>query len=443
MTSANIKNIGSVISLALEEAKKQGATSAEASCSENTGFSVQVRMDEVESIEYHDDKGLGITVYCGQAQGSASTVDTRPEAIVSSVKAALQIARKTEADPCNGLADKDALAFAYPNLDLFHPWDITPDQAIELALNCEREARRDTRISNSEGASVSTQQSIFAYGNTHGFIGAYDSTQHQMSCSLLANYGDDMQRDYAYTVACDPTALVAGKMLAEEASRKTLARLNSRSLPTCRVPVILAAEVARGFIGHFVSAMSGGAIYRDSSFLCGKRDQIIFPEWMTISEAPHLLKALGSQPFDSEGVATRPNIFVEEGRFINYALSSYSARKLNLKTSGNAGGVHNLSVPIGEDDLPALLKKMGRGIFITELMGQGINIMTGDYSRGASGFWVEQGEIQYPVHQITIASTLQEMFKGIVAISNDVDYRGNVRTGSILLNEMTVAGGTE
>jgi PmbA protein len=425
----------------LARAKSSGAEQAEVSASMGSGFNVEVRMGDVESIEYHDDQSIYLTVYCGQAQGTASTVDIRAEAIESTVRAAIEIAKSTQADPCNGLADRSMLAFHYPDLDLFHPWSITPEEAVERALHCETRARNaDKRITNSEGVSFSTGQTFYVYGNSEDFIGFYPSTEHHMSCSLIAKEQQDMQRDYSYTVAIDPQDLVSGNALADEAVEKTVKRLQPRSLKTCRVPVIFSAEVARGLMGHFVQAISGHSLYRDLSFLCGKMGEKIFPAWMQVREEPHMLKAIGSQAFDEDGVATQAKHFIKDGCLISYALGVYSARKLGMHSTGNADGVHNLIVEPGEEDLVGLVKQMQRGLLVTELMGQGANIVTGDYSRGAAGFWVENGIIQYPVHQITIAGNLKEMFGNIVAVGKDVDIRGNIRTGSILLEEMTLAG---
>lgn len=430
-----------LVASTLQQAKTAGADAAAVGLSVGSGFSVQVRVGVVESLQYQQSQGISITVYCGQSQGSASTVDTRPEAVQAAVRAALEIAKHTQADPYNGLADKALLAFDYPDLDVFYPWSITPQAAIELALACEHQAReQDSRISNSEGVAVSTQQAFYVQGNSQGFIGAYPSSYHEMSCALVAGTQQDMQRDYSYTVACDPAQLTSATALADEAVLRTTQRLNSRSLKTCRTPIIFNAETARSLMRHFVNAIQGGALYRQASFLYGQLGQPVFPAWMQISEAPHLLTALGSAPFDSDGVSTRANQFIEDGRLVNYALGVYSGRKLGMPTTGNAGGVHNLIIEPGADDLPALLKKMHRGLLVTELMGQGANITTGDYSRGAAGFWVEQGIVQYPVHQITIAGNLKPMFAQLVAIGNDVDVRGNIRTGSILLEHMTVAG---
>lgn len=425
----------------LAEATRQGATDAEVDLGINKGFSVLARKGEVESLEYHQDKGVNITVYMGKRTGSANISDLRPDAIRSAVKAACNIARFTDEDPYAGLPEKELLAFHYPAMDLSYPWDITVEQAIHLAKSCESEAlAKDKRLTNSEGAAVFTSEAVGIYGNTLGFIGAYPSTRHEISCALIATEGDEMQRDYSFTVACDPDLLDSPSQIASQAAERTLRRLGAQRLTTRRVPVIFAAEEARGFLGHLVAAISGGSLYRKSSFLLDCLGKPIFPAHIQIDERPFLPKALGSAPFDDDGVATRSNVFVEEGILRSYALSVYSARKLGMQTTGNAGGVHNLFITTGKKDLTALLKTMDTGLLVTELMGHGVNIITGDYSRGASGFWVEKGEIQFPVEEVTIAGNLREMYAQIVEVGCDLDMRGNVKTGSILLENMVVAG---
>ncbi len=429
------------ITQAITLAKSLGATAAEASVSVSKGFSLQVRMGEIETLEYHHDKHLNVTVYHNHSQGSISTTDLRPEAIEEGVAKALQIAKLTEADPLAGLPDKELLASDYPDLDLSHPWDITPETATELALECETRARKaDKRISNSEGVSFSTQKTDYVYGNSLGFIGSFPNTSHQLSCALVASGKGDMQRDSSYTVARDPSDLWTINRLADEAVAHTLQRLNPRSLSTQQAPIIFSKEVASGLLGHFIAAIRGGALYRKASFLTDQLGAKIFPDWINISENPHLLKGLGSAPFDSDGVKTVAKNFIEQGRLVNYALGTYSARKLNMKNTGNSGGVHNLTISSNAEDLNALIKQMDKGLVVTELMGQGINIITGDYSRGASGFWVENGVIQHPVHQITIAGNLRDIFTRILAVGNDIDTRGNIHSGSILIEQMMIAG---
>ncbi len=425
----------------LQETQRQGASSAEVDIGLNKGFSVTARTGDVESVEYSQDKMIGLTVYFGKRSGSVSLSDLRPEAISSAIAAACNIAKFTDEDPCSGIADKEELAIEYPELEMAYPWDISVERAIELAIECETRAlAKDKRIAMSESVVVGTGQAWSLYGNTNGFIGLYSVTRHEMSCVLIAKQGDEMQRDYYYTTVCDPTMLESVNVVADRAVERTVRRLNARQLTTRKVPVIFAAEEARSLLGHFISAISGGNLYRKSSFLLDHLGQSIFPKHIHMQEKPHLLRGLGTAPFDDNGVATRENVFIEDGILKNYVLGIYSARQLGMKTTGNAGGVHNLMVSTSNDDLKALLKKMGTGLLVTELMGQGVNIITGDYSRGAGGFWVENGEIQYPVEEITIASNLKDMYANLVAVGNDVDVRGNIRTGSILIEEMMVAG---
>lgn len=425
----------------LQEAVSQGAESAEIDMGVNKGFTVTVRQNDVESVEYHQDKAVDLTVYIGKRMGSASFTDLRPEAIRDAVRAACNIARYTDEDPCAGLAEKELLAFGYPLLDIAYPWGISVEDAVLLAKECEAKAlSQDKRILQSEGVTVITTYALGGYGNTLGFIGIFPVTRHEISCVLIAKQGNEMQRDYSYTIAADPTLLESPSVIAEEAVRRTISRLGSRKLTTRRVPVIFYAEEARSILGHFVAAITGGHLYRKSSFLLDQLGQPIFPSNISIEERPHLPKALGSAPFDDDGVATRPNVFVQDGILQSYSLGVYSARKLGMRTTGNAGGVHNLFISTSDQTLKDLLKKMDKGLLITELMGNGTNLVTGDYSQGAAGFWVERGEIQYPVHEVTVAGNLRNMYQHLVAVGNDVDRRGNIQTGSILLENMTVAG---
>ena len=425
----------------LLEAKHQGATSAEVDMSVNKGFTVTARKGDVETVEYNQDKSIGVTVYFGKRSGSASLSDIRPEAIRSAVHAACNIARFTDEDPCSGIAEKELLAFNPPRIDLAYPWDLSVEQAIELAKECEALAlAKDKRITNSEGATVGTIQVYHVYGNSEGFIGIFPVTKHEVSCVLIAKSGEEMQRDYNYTVACDPQLLDPIDQVAALAAERTVKRLGAKRLTTRRAPVIFAAEEARTLLGHFLGAISGGNLYRKSSFLLDHLEKQIFPSHITIDERPHLSKMLGSAPYDDDGVATRPNVFIENGILKSYLMGVYSARKLGLQTTGNAGGAHNLFISTGEKDLPSLLKTMGTGLLVTELMGQGINLVTGDYSRGCAGYWVENGEIQYPVEEITIAGNLRDMYRNLVEVGNDIDKRGNVQTGSILLESMMIAG---
>jgi len=425
----------------LREAKTQGASSAEVGIGLNKGFSVTARERDVESIEYNQDKHIGITVYFGHRTGSASLSDIRPEAIREAVKAACNIAKFTDEDKYSGLADKAELGFHYPELPNHFAWPISVEHAAELAVECEQRAlAKDKRIICSEGVTITTADGLHGYGNSNGFLGVYPSTTHEISCVLVAKQKDEMQRDYYYSVSVDPDELTPIGEIADLAVERTVRRLGSQRLSTRQTPVIYVAEEARGLLGHFVSAIQGSHLYRKSSFLLDHLGQMIFPETIDLYEQPHLPKALGSAPFDDNGVATRNNIFIEKGKLKSYSLGVYAARKLGLKTTANAGGVHNLFITTGQKNLAQLLKTMDTGLLITELMGQGVNLVTGDYSRGAAGFWVEKGVIQYPVEEITIAGNLKEMFKQIVEVGNDVDTRGNVRTGSILIENMMIAG---
>lgn len=425
----------------LKEAKKQGASGAEASLSIDDGLSVTARLGDVETIEYHCDQGLGVTVYFGQRKGSASSTDLSPESIRETVTAACSIARFASADEFAGLPEPSALATAFPDLALCHPWAINAEQAKALAIECEQVARDfHADISNSEGATVNTHQGISVFGNSLGFIHGYDSTRHSLSCSVLGQRGESMQRDYWYSVARNALDLEAASAIGRKAAERTIKRLDARRISTRQCPVMFAPEVAGGLIGAFVGAISGGNLYRKTSFLLDSLGQQVFPAFVRIYEQPLLKNALGSSAYDAEGVTTQTRDIVKNGVVQGYVLSSYSARKLGLKSTGNAGGVHNLQISAGEDDFAAMLKRMDTGLLVTELMGQGVNNVTGDYSRGASGFWVERGEIQYPVEEITIAGNLKDMFKNLVAVGSDIDFRGNIRCGSILLEQMSIAG---
>lgn len=425
----------------LQEAPKSGATSAEASVRIDVGYTVSVRMGEVETVEYHRDKGLGLTVYKGQCQGSSSTTDFSDASLRRALKAALDIAAVTGDDPFSGLAEADLMARHYPNIPLYFPWHLGVEDAIRLAVQCESQARAfDARIKNSEGASVTNVVSFYVYGNSHGFLGSYSTSSHHLSCAVVAGEGEGMQRDYYYTVARDPEDLESSEQVAIKAAERTVRRLGAFRIPTGKIPVLFSAEVARGLLGHFVSAISGGNLYRRASFLLDSLGEAVFSKNITIREEPHLPKGMASAPFDHEGVATQSRVLVDEGVLKGYVLGSYSARKLGMKTTGNAGGIHNLVVVPGEASWEALLQKMHRGLVVTEVMGQGVNTVTGDYSRGVAGFWVENGVIQHPVEGVTIAGNLKDMLRQIVAVGNDVDLRGTIRTGSILLEAMTVAG---
>lgn len=425
----------------LKMAHEHGASSAEVGASVSDGFSLNVRLGEVETIEYHRDKGLEITVYFGQQVGNSSTTDVSLSAVRSAVKAACTIAKATGSDPCHGLADPAMLAKDPPNLNLYHPWSIEVSQGIELVTLCEESGRAfDKRITNSEGAGLSTYQTFYIYANSNNFLESYFTSRHSLNCSLLAELNGQKQRDYEYTVARAHEDLWSAQQVGEKAAQKTIQRLNSQRLTTRRTPVIFASTVAGGLIGHFVSAIRGSNLYRNASFLIDHLEKKIFPDNIQITEQPHLLKGLGSAPFDNEGVATQPRTIIKDGILQNYILDSYSARKLNMKTTGNAGGVHNLMIQPTKGSLEELLQEMDTGLLITELMGQGINIITGDYSRGAAGFWVEHGKIQFPVHEITVAGNLRDMFMQLIGAGNDVDKRGNICSGSLLIENMTVAG---
>jgi PmbA protein len=440
-TPFDIERSLNVVEDMLAEARKLGASAAEAGVSVEAGLSVNVRLGEVDTLEHNRDKGLGITVYVGKRKGSASTSDFSPKAIRETVKAACDIARFTEEDNYAGLADATMMATEILDLDLYHPWHINAEQAIALAQECESAGREaDPRISNSEGASVSSHDGLRVYGNSHGFRGHFLSSRHSLSCTLIGQDEAGMQRDYWYTVARDPASLETAEGVGHKAAERTVARLGARRLDTRQVPVIFQAEVARGLLGHLLRALSGGSLYRKASFLLNQLGQQIFPSNVRIDERPHLPGALGSVPFDNEGVATRARDIVQHGMLQGYVLDSYAARRLGMQTTGNAGGVHNLFISHDEVSFEDLCRHMDTGLIVTEVMGQGINIVTGDYSRGASGFWVENGEVQYPVEEITLASTLQAIFSGVQAIANDVDRRGNICSGSWLIDQMTVAG---
>jgi len=435
-------DLESIIERALQEARARGASQAEAAVSQDTGLSVGVRLGEVETLEHQRDRSLGLTVYFGQRKGSASTADFSAEAVAATVAKACSIARFTAEDANSGLADAALMARAPQDLDLSHPWNVTADRAIEIAKSCEAAALGfDSRINNSEGASVGTHQGLHVYGNTHGFVGGYPTTSHTLSCVVLAGTGEDMQRDYWYTSSRDWHELQDPESVGRESARRTIARLGPRKISTRRAPVLFVPELARGLIGHFVAAIRGSSQYRQASFLLNSAGQQVFPANFSIVERPHLPKAMASAPFDDEGVATCDRELVAAGVLTGYILSSYSARKLGLQTTGNAGGTHNLIVaPTLTGGVPAMLSRLGTGLLLTELMGQGVNTVTGDYSRGAAGFWVENGEIQFPVAEVTIAGNLRSMFLGLGEVGDDIDARGGVRVGSILVQEMTIAG---
>lgn len=425
----------------LELAKKEGATDAMVAVNNDRGFSVDVRMGAVETVAFSEDKGVGLTVYIGQRKGGASSTDTSPEALLAMVKAACDIARVSAEDPCFGLADKELMSTQYPNLDLYHPWDVDPQKAIELALECESHALSlDKRITNSDGVNVSSYESHHGFANTNGGSGFIHSTRHGLSCSVIAADGDKMQRDYDYTTVRNAKDLVEPRLIAQNAVERALSRLGAKQIKTQSTPVIFSSRISSGLFSSFISAISGSNLYRKNTFLLDSIGQQVFPEFIRIYEQPHLLGALGSSAFDSEGVPTRPNLIVEHGKVMQYVLGSYSARRLGLKTTANSDGVHNLTIDPNAGDLNELLKKMNTGLLVTELMGQGVNGVTGDYSRGASGYWVENGVIQFPVDEVTIAGNLKDMFKSIVAVGSDINPNISTRCGSILIEKMMVAG---
>jgi PmbA protein len=425
----------------LRVAVSQGATSAELDLTESHGQSVTVRRGEVETIEYNRDKGLGVTVYLGQRRGHASSADLSREAIEETVRAALSIARHTAEDDCAGLADAGLLAREPWDPDLYHPWSLPVEQAIVIARECEAAAlAADARIGNSEGATVSTHASQFVYANSLGFVGGFPATRHSISCSVVAGEGDGMQRDDWYSVARVPTGLEAAEAVGREAGRRAAARLGARRLTTRQCPVLFEAPIAASLLSHFASAASGGSLYRKSSFLLDSLGQQIFSPVVRIRDLAHVPRGLASSPFDDEGVATQDREVVRDGVLEGYFLGSYSARKLGMRSTGNAGGTHNLVLDPTDGDLGQLLALMGSGLLVTEMLGHGLNMVTGDYSRGAAGFWVENGAIAYPVQEITVAGNLKAMFRGIVAAGSDVLVRGPRQCGSILVDEMTVAG---
>jgi PmbA protein len=425
----------------LRYATERGASAAEAEVSEGFGQTVTVRQGEVETIEYNRDKGMGVSVYIGKQRGHASTSDFSQKAMRDTVDAALSIARFTASDDCAGLADPDLLARAVPDLDLWHPWDLPVERAIALAKACESAGFAvDSRIANSEGATVSTQESQFAYGNTLGFLNGYPSSRHGVWCSLIAGRNDAMQRDDWYDTARDPADLATAEAVGRRAGERAVQRLGARKIATTQVPVLFEAPIAASLLGHLVGALSGGSLYRRSSFLLDSIGKPVFATNVHISDLPHVRKGLASSAFDDEGVATHARDIVSAGVVQGYFLGSYSARKLGLRSTGNAGGNHNLVLRDTGEDFAALLKKMGTGVLVTELMGQGVNAVTGDYSRGAAGYWVENGSLAYPVQEITIAGNLKEMYRGILAAGNDVVRRGSRQCGSILIERMTVAG---
>lgn len=436
-----IEDVKQRVATVLSLAESLGTDGAEVALSKQQGLSVGTRLGEVENVEFTNDGALGITVYKNGRKGSASTADLSEAALKKTVEAAVNIAKYTSVDDCSGLADKDKLTFEPASLDLYHPKALTTDQAIELALECENQALAyDPRVTNSDGATLASFEGFKVYGNSHGQIVGFPSTRHSLSCVAIASEGDDMQRDYAYSVNRNFDLLDHGKVIGEQAAKETLSRLGAQKMATCKTPVMFRADIANTIWGHFIAAISGGNLYRKSSFLLDGLGKEIFPEFVTIEERPHIHGALASNAFDSEGVATVERDIIKAGILETFLLTSYSARKLGMETTGHAGGIHNWLVSSHGGDFEAMLATLGTGLLVTELMGQGVNVVNGDYSRGAAGFWVENGKIAYPVSEITIAGNLQQMFKGIVAVGSDLDLKGSIRTGSIIIDEMQVAG---
>ncbi|MCC7215517.1 MAG: metalloprotease PmbA [Burkholderiales bacterium] len=436
--TAELERIAAAV---LAAARSGGATAAETEVSQGIGQSVTVRQSEVETIAYNRDKGISVTVYAGQRRGHASTADFGDASIVATVAKALAIARYTAEDPASGLADPDRLARTWPDLDLYHPWDLPVETAIEIGREAEAAALAvDARITNSEGATVSRSESEFVYANSNGFAGGYRSSWHHIDCAVVGDDAGAMQRDYWYTAARAPADLQGAAAVGRAAGERTVRRLGARQMQTTECPVLFEAPEAVDLLSFFVQAVSGGSLYRKSSFLLDSLGAQVFAPHIRLREEPHLPRARGSAPFDSEGVATASRDVVRDGVVQGYFLGSYSARKLGLQTTGNGGGAHTLVLDHGPDDLPALLARMGRGLFVTEQLGQGVNLVTGDFSRGVAGFWVEDGAIAYPVEEITIAGNLRDMLRDIVAVGSDVERRGSRHTGSILVGRMTVAG---
>ena len=440
-SDAHLDMLADLSSRLLARARAAGADQAEVSCSEDAGLNVNVRMGEVETVESTRDRGIAVTVYFSGRKGSASTADLRDESLAATVDQACAIARYTEHDPAAGLADAELMATDLREFDSWHPWAIEAEHAIDLALACEQAGRDfDPRLENSDGASVGSGSSLSVYANSHGFVGRERSTQHSLGCALIAGRGADMQRDGWYSIALAADELEAAATIGRKAAERAVSRLAPRQIATGEYPVLYSAEIARSLIGHLLGAVSGGALYRRASFLLDSVGTRVFPDWFAIEELPFLPRGFRSASFDAEGVATRESPLVTGGVLQRYILGSYSARRLGLRTTANAGGVHNLQVAANGGDFDSMLAAMGRGLLVTELMGQGVNTITGDYSRGAAGFWVEDGRIQYPVDGITIAGNLKQMFAAIEAVGSDVDPRSHIRTGSILVGRMTVAG---
>ncbi|WP_394228316.1 metalloprotease PmbA [Pseudoalteromonas spongiae] len=436
-----LNEVKQAVSEALDYAKQLGASSAEAAMSSTSGLSVSTRLGELETIEYNQDGALGISVYVGNKKGSASTADLSPEALKTVVSKAVEIAKYTSEDPCNGIADKELLDLAPQDLDLYHPWQVTAEQGIDLCKQAEAAAMQfDSRISNSDGASFSSHNGLRVYGNSYGQLVGFPRSRHSISCMVIGEENGMMQRDSAYTIARKQEGLSSAESVGIEAAEETIARLNCRRIPTGKYPVVFRADIASSLFGHLVSAIGGGALYRKSSFLLDSLGSQVFSDKVNIQERPHILGGLASSAVDSEGVKTIDREIIKGGELQTYLLASYASRKLGMQATGHAGGIHNWLVEASHQDLKNVLNEMGTGLLVTEVMGQGVNIVTGDYSRGAAGFWVENGEIQYPVSEVTIAGNLKDMFLKVAAIGGDVDVRGSIQTGSILIESMSIAG---
>ncbi len=439
--AASNPDLEGIIRAALDEAKKLGVDQAEVAASLDVGLSATARLGEVENLEYTNDRGIGVTVYRNQRKGSASTSETTPEAIREVVRKAGSFAEYTAEDKYSGLADAEFMCGNITDLDLDHPWEIDAEQAIALAIECETAGRdADPRINNSEGATVASNRGVRAYGNTHGFVGSFAKTSHSMTCVLLAERDGEMQRDYYYTAAREPAELEAAAAVGLEAARRTVDRLGSRKIETTSAPVLFVPELARGFIGHAIGGLMGGAQYRKASFLLDAKGETLLPAFVNVVERPHIPRGMASAAYDAEGVGTWDRDVIADGVIADYILSSYSARRLGLQTTADAGGPQNLVVSSNAGDLAELIAEMGTGLIVEELIGHGVNNVTGDYSRGAAGHWVENGEVQFPVHEVTIAGNLRELYARVERIGSDVDSRGGIRCGSLLVGEMTIAG---
>ena len=435
-----LSKIADCAEIAISHARSLGADTSEVSASIHNSVNVNVRLGEIETLEHSRDRGLGISVYINDCKGHASSADLREESIRLCVEKAIDIARFTQADKCNGLAPADRMCTHFPDLDLWHPQPLDVSAITERALACEAAGLDCPDIANSDGASASASYGLNVYANSDGFVGRRDGTRYGQSCVLIAGEGDAMQRDYWYDSQRKYSELEDAEKTGRKAAQRTVRRLGARKIKTCEVPVLFAPEVAKGIVGHLLGAIAGGALYRNASFLQDTAGQQLFPEWLQMSELPFIKRGPGSAAFDAEGVATAERDIISDGVLTGYVLGSYSACRLGLETTGNAGGVHNLQVGPGRYSEKEMLQLLGTGLLVTEVMGQGVSIVTGDYSRGAGGFWVENGEIQHPVDEVTIAGHLKDMFMGVAAIGSDVDKRSNILVGSMLLDKMTVAG---